>query len=500
MIRLPVLEALVVVLRISVGLAILTALLIPTLCVLARRRWRSSRPAIWPHRLAFGSLIAALLWAVFNLPGLLPIVILLPSIISALGFAYIAWGNRRRGHPNPRLLVPAVSAVAFTVAALFALGLGMRAHHAAVEAEEAERRAEGRRAQDFFNALVRIDDETIVVVGTTSSEPCDADDVWVHTIDADGGLLDAVTYERPGDQVGMTLAPGPDGSWILGGRDDDHPFLAHASPEGIAHYDRWDSPGSLHVLHAIGDARFVAGGQAVDKAWIGVIDDSGGEEWRADLDTGITNATVIAIAAAKERFVAVGSDYIFSSGAFLVGGTLAGRIDWTKPLHAASGATIALTQVRARPDGTYVALGHRSQAGKMEDLWIVQVSRDGTLLKELTLGDAPSEYSGGLALRGDDLIVAGHRFTAPDSSLWLLSASLDGEVKWEKTYPNSRFGRAADVAALPGGDILVVGHRRPESKSDAWISRFDRNGNPLWQRTYPAQDDSIAARADRRGG
>jgi hypothetical protein len=496
-IRLPALEVLVWMLRISAALTILAALLTATLCALARRHWTSSVPALWPHRLAFGSVVWGALWAVLNLPGLSVVLTLSPLAISALGFAYIASGNRRRGYGNPGLVAPGVWAVGLGVTALIGVGYGMRARRDALAAEEAARSAEGQRAQDYFNGLASIDENAFAIVGTTSSEPSEADDIWVYTVGIDGRLLNATAYPRPGNQAGLTIALAQDGSWMLGGVDAERPFAAQATAEGVARYHRWDTSGALCVLHALGDGRFLAGGEAADSAWIGVIDDSGREHWRKELQPGIPYARVSSVAVAGGRFLAVGSDYLFSRGAFVVGGTLEGRIEWTKAFGGGSDATTALTHVRANPDGTFVALGYRSQADKLEDLWLLHLSPDGTALNEFTLGGALGESSGGLAVRDDDVIVVGHRFTGPDSELWLQAVDLDGNVKWERTYSNSRFGRASDLAVLAGGDLFVVGNRRPEHKSDAWVARFDRSGEPVWQRTYPSDDDE--SKGPRRG-
>jgi glucose/arabinose dehydrogenase len=116
------------------------------------------------------------------------------------------------------------------------------------------------------------------------------------------------------------------------------------------------------------------------------------------------------------------------------------------------------------------------------------LSLDGTVLGELTFGEARDEWPGGLALRGDELIVAGHRFTGLNDQLWLRVMTLRGDVIWQKTFPDSRFGRASDIAVLPNGDLLVVGHRETNDKADGWIARFDRDGNPTWQRTYPSSE------------
>jgi len=132
-----------------------------------------------------------------------------------------------------------------------------------------------------------------------------------------------------------------------------------------------------------------------------------------------------------------------------------------------------------------VALGSRGSPNTLEDLWLVHLSPDGTILGELTLGDGAGELPGGLALRGEEIVVASHHFSGLEGRLGLRVVDLRGTTVWEKKYSDSQFGRARDIALVAGDDILAVGTRTRESKSDAWIARFDHAGNVVWQRTYP---------------
>ncbi|HKY31373.1 MAG TPA: hypothetical protein VJV23_02470 [Candidatus Polarisedimenticolia bacterium] len=486
MIRLPGLEVLVRMFFIGAGLTILAAVVNPLLCVVSHRRWRSGVPAIWPCRIAFGGAVWGLLWAILDFGGLSRVTAFGPLVLCAAGFAYIASGNRRRGHTNPGLLVPGVWAAALSVAALLATGFGIRMYAAAEAAADAARRAEGGRAQDSFHAVAALGDDTIAVAGTTSSEPSEGDDVWFFVLAGDGRLVETSTLRLPGDQAGLALAPGGGGWWLLGGRDGDRPFRVRAAAAVFDQHRRWDMPGALSALHALGDGRFLAGGHAGEAAWVGVIDSGGSEIWRSELSTGVPDAQVGSVAVAGGRYIAAGSDRLFSRGAFLAGGSLDGGGGWIKSFEGDSSGTIALVRVRTRPDGTFVALGHRSRPGELEDLWLLHVSPEGTVLSEVPLGGPSGELAGGLALRGDEAIVAAYRPNGAGSELWLLAVGLQGSVIWERSFPAVGFGRPEDVAVLDNGEIIVVGSRSLDSKRDAWAARFGRDGTPVWQRTYPA--------------
>ena len=67
---------------------------------------------------------------------------------------------------------------------------------------------------------------------------------------------------------------------------------------------------------------------------------------------GTAYARVNALAIEGDRFIAAGSDHLFNRGAFLVGGTLSGRVDWVKPYRDESNGTFELVRIGAKPDGS----------------------------------------------------------------------------------------------------------------------------------------------------
>ena len=421
MIPMPGLEILFWMLQVTIGLTVVMVLLCATLVIRARRRWRASRPARWEHRLAFGAVVWAAIWVVLNLPERIALLALLPLALSVGGFRYIAAGNRRRGHENPRLRTSGLAAAALAVLTLVAVGYIAQARAEARKREEAERRAEGQRNQDSFQAVARADDSTIVTFGTTSTPPNDADDLWMCAFDLEGRLLDSHTFARPGDQAGLALAIGRNGERIFGGRDDEHPFIAWATRDSVRREQRWDSLGAVSALLPTRDGALLVGGQMADSAWVGLLDPAGRESWRSMLATRVQYPQVDALAISGRRFVAAGSDRIFSQGAFLAAGTLDGGIEWVRTFESESSAVCALSDVCIQSDGTILALGRRGSRDSLGDLWLVHTSRDGRTLSESTLGESSGESPGGLAMRGTELIVVGNRFAGLSDRLVLRS-------------------------------------------------------------------------------
>lgn len=487
MIPMPGLELVFRMLVVTVWLTLAVALLSIALAVRARRKWSGMRPAPGELRVAFGALVWTFLWMLLFLPDGTVLVALVPFLLSAGGFAYIASGNRRRGHANPGLLLPGVTGLALFIVTLFVVSYAVRVRRDAIAREDAKRIAEGKRDQDEFQALARASDGTIAAIGTTSTRPNDAYDIWVHAIDGEGTLLASKTFPIWGDQQGLAIAIGQDGTWILGGQDEDHPFLAVATRDSIVQSHRWDGPGAVSAIAPSRDGGFLLGGESDSGAWIGLVDRTLREVWRKELGTPVDHARVSSLALVGDGFVAAGSDHVFASGAFVVSGTLGGHIDWVQPFRADRNGLRELTDVCVRSDGSILAFGSRGSPGQLGDLWLLHLSRDGKILDESTFGDVPGERAGGFALGGEELILVGHQFPGLGGDvLWMRAMDTGGGSHWERTYPDTSYGRATDVTLLPGGDILLVGYRTLHNKRDAWAARLDREGLFRWQRTYPA--------------
>lgn len=444
MIPLPGLDVMLWMVRITVGLTVATAMLVGLLAVFARQRWQKHDAASWEHRMALASVVWSGLWFILNLPGKSALPAVLPLAISGYGFRYIAAGNRKRSLENPAWPLPAAAALLLAAILLVAVGGVLRARAAAKAAAEAELRAEGQRNQDYFAAVVVEDADDILTVGTTSTPPNDEDDVWLHA---------------------FSLGAGPAGK-----RRSNR---------------RWDENGSVNVIRPLGEREFLVGGRRSRKAWLAVFGESAQEKWSELVDVGNEYSAVSAVAIVGDRFVAAGFDSLFSRGAFMLGATLEGDVEWVKPFRTEEGGTCRIAYVEPGPENDVVALGARGEPGRIADLWLLRVSLDGVIIDETTFGQPQDDSPGGLAVSEEGIFIAAHQLLGVDNRLWLRKMAPTGEVRWDSIFPAAEFGRASDLALLANDDIVVVGSRRANHKSNAWVARFDGSGKPIWQRTLP---------------
>lgn len=82
---------------------------------------------------------------------------------------------------------------------------------------EAWRRTYGAAGDDIFHAVELLPDGGMLVVGTTRQATLGGTDTYVLRTDAAGVELWHRTYGGAGDDTGVALAPGPDGSYLVVG-------------------------------------------------------------------------------------------------------------------------------------------------------------------------------------------------------------------------------------------------------------------------------------------
>ncbi|MEO1774803.1 MAG: hypothetical protein AAFS07_07610 [Pseudomonadota bacterium] len=123
-----------------------------------------------------------------------------------------------------------------------------------------------------------------------------------------------------------------------------------------------------------------------------------------------------------------------------------------------------------------------------QDLWVVRLASDGSVLAERRFGGGGGD-AGALDIAGlpdGGALVGGYRAAAEGRGLdaWVLRLDRRGEIRWERRFDRARFEAATAVTLLPGGDIAVVGMVGVEDKlsEDLWITRLSRDGTLLWHR------------------
>ena len=143
------------------------------------------------------------------------------------------------------------------------------------------------------------------------------------------------------------------------------------------------------------------------------------------------------------------------------------------------------------------------------DFWLIDISADGQLISEKSLGG--SQIDEGRAIvptsDGNFLITGDTRSNDLDVSnnnggadLWLIKITPSGEVLWEKTLGGSNFDVARTLKSTSDGNFILGGSSRSsdndvainKGQNDAWIIKVDSNGNIIWERTVGGSNIDFA--------
>lgn len=136
------------------------------------------------------------------------------------------------------------------------------------------------------------------------------------------------------------------------------------------------------------------------------------------------------------------------------------------------------------------------------DVWLVHIDKDGTLLSEKTFGGSGNESFYDMKFNSKGNIMLACTSASLDGDIksgnqgaadyWLAEISLDGAIVWEKSYGGSGEDILRDIEILPAGYQLggytyslngdVTAPRM--GQADAWVLRVDSVGNMLTQYTF----------------
>ena len=160
---------------------------------------------------------------------------------------------------------------------------------------------------------------------------------------------------------------------------------------------------------------------------------------------------------------------------------------WRKTLGKAGAPS--LVDVAATNDGHYYIGGSRLVQEKEGKAWAYKVDEEGNEIwyKEFPINGRAKRIG---AFPDNSILIAGSTFTAnyQPSQMMALRASPEGEVIWEKTFPNDS-EQLIDLAPIPDGSgyvLLGQGRDYLEEKFFVRLLAIDENGKELWeQRIFP---------------
>ncbi|MBZ0111502.1 MAG: hypothetical protein K8J08_03500 [Thermoanaerobaculia bacterium] len=146
-----------------------------------------------------------------------------------------------------------------------------------------------------------------------------------------------------------------------------------------------------------------------------------------------------------------------------------------------------LYRVTELRDGSLAAVGvTTTDTAGAEDLWLVLVDAEGSLLWERRWGGERSDWGYGVVESEEGLIVVGASASGERLDLegWILHVDLAGDLLWQRVLGETGSDELMDVVSS-GNSFFAAGHTAAAGElGQFWLVRFGPEGTIDWQRQY----------------
>lgn len=165
-----------------------------------------------------------------------------------------------------------------------------------------------------------------------------------------------------------------------------------------------------------------------------------------------------------------------------------GSIDWQKS-YGGNGYDQARS-IQQTLDGGYIVAGSTESFGKKnQDLWILKLNCDGTVVWQKSYGGQHKDYARSIHQTADyGYVVAGTTwsFSKGKSDVWVLKLKFDGTIDWQKTYGGNGYDQACSLHQTSDGGYVITGMTKSfgAQDHDFWVLKLNSNGTIIWQKAY----------------
>ncbi len=147
--------------------------------------------------------------------------------------------------------------------------------------------------------------------------------------------------------------------------------------------------------------------------------------------------------------------------------------------------SVVPVKLEALPDGSiFVAGMAHSPATNSQDMWLAEISGNGTVLWQRSFGGNGTEQLYDMEVDGKGITLVGYT-TSPslgvenNVDLLVLRTDLQGNLLWAKRVGSPQNDWANAVTLLPTGELLLGGitYAVPSLGAQAWVLTLDSRGN-----------------------
>lgn len=173
-------------------------------------------------------------------------------------------------------------------------------------------------------------------------------------------------------------------------------------------------------------------------------------------------------------------------------------------------------------DGDISKLHYKDSINSFEptnDLWIVEISKTGTIIREKCFGGSSSDEGFDIHLTNDGGYIVAGQTLSPDgdvagyhpenkdyigtaSDSWIFKIDTSWNIIWQNCIGGSqqeyitsliptRNGGYAFIGSTNSSDSDLTGIHKPENKGDIWIGELSSVGKLLWQQCFGGTGTSV---------
>jgi len=207
---------------------------------------------------------------------------------------------------------------------------------------------------------------------------------------------------------------------------------------------------------------------------------------------------------------------------------------WIIKLNASGGITWQKTyggtgydagySISQTTDSGYIVAGNTKSTdgdvtgfhGGLDDIWILKINKNGTLLWQKCLGGSDDDYTynnqvvqqtkeggyivAGCTRSGDGNVTGYHGGAGPDA--WVIKLNDTGGISWEKTYGGTSYDEANSILQLSDSSYIIGGGSASTDGDvtgyhgggsyDMWVLKITSSGGLTWQKCLGGSGDDMA--------
>jgi len=332
-----------------------------------------------------------------------------------------------------------------------------------------------------------------------------------------GGMISAskdnswgILFNAPPREVllGTAVAPYQNGDFIVAGTEvlyrtgsqivlcspanlSERVWVSEVTPEGqTAWLNVYNVSGGVSDVAITPNGSIVVVGNfgsSNSSVWVMKLNGGGRVLWARKYSVeGYVNASSVAVES-DGSIILVGRAWVkasLGSGLWVMKLKSNGDVEWSR-VYDERGSDGGYA-VAVDANGNIVVAGTTDSFGSgYEDVWVLKLRGNGTVVWQKVYGGSSNDEARGVALeKNGDIVVVGRTwsFGANITDGWILRLTPKGNVEWEKAYGGNGYNAFRSVATAPNGYVYVVGYVKNLSGEEyAWLLKLDPDGRTAWQ-------------------